>query len=51
PFPVIDITASIDEIAQLINKDNNAVLTRDMLGDYHIITKYDIIQAIGEKGV
>ncbi|GAB4207789.1 MAG: pyridoxal-phosphate dependent enzyme [Bacteroidia bacterium] len=51
PFPIVDITATIDEIAQLIDKDNNAVLTRDMLGDYHIITKYDIIQAIGERGV
>lgn len=49
PFPIVDVQTSLDEIARLINKDNNAVLTKDFLGDYHIITKYDIIQAISEK--
>ena len=49
PFPIVDVQTSIDEIARLINKDNNAVLTKDFLGDYHIITKYDIIQAVSGK--
>ncbi|MCX7728328.1 MAG: pyridoxal-phosphate dependent enzyme [Bacteroidia bacterium] len=49
PFPIVELTATIDEIAQLIDKESSAVLTKDMLGDYHIITKYDIIQSISEK--
>jgi len=49
PFPIVDLYATIDEIAQYITKDNNAVLTRDMLGDYHIITKYDIIQSVSQN--
>lgn len=49
PFPEVDLNVSIDEIAQLIDKENSAVLTKDMLGDYHIIAKYDIIQAIGNN--
>lgn len=50
PFPIVDLYADIDDIAKLIHKDNNAVLTKDMLGDYHIITKHDLIQAIGSMG-
>ncbi len=47
PFPEVDPYTLIDDIAKLINKDNSAVLTKDLLGDYHIITKYDVIQSIG----
>ncbi len=46
-FPIVDLYATIDDIAKLITKDNPAVLTKDMLGEYHIITKYDIIQSVG----
>ncbi len=47
PFPIVDLYSTIEDIAKLITKDNPAVLTRDMLGEYHIITKYDIIQSVG----
>ncbi len=47
PFPFVDAKASLEEISKSINKDNEAVLVRDMLGAVHIITKYDIIEAIG----
>lgn len=47
PFPIVDLYSTIDDIAKLITKDNPAVLTKDMLGEYHIITKYDIIQSVG----
>lgn len=49
PFPIVDLYASIDEIVTLINKENTAVLTKDLLGDFHIITKYDIIQIIEDQ--
>ncbi len=46
PFPTVHANASIEEVSKLINKDNPAVLMSDMGGNTHIITKYDIIEAI-----
>ena len=41
-------SAPIEEISKLINKDNNAVLLKDLGGNMHIITKHDIIQAVAQ---
>lgn len=46
PFPIVSGNASIEEVSKLINKDNPAVIMSDMGGNAHIITKYDIIEAI-----
>jgi len=46
-FPFVSPQAKLEEISKSINKENDAVLVRDMLGAVHIITKYDIIEAIG----
>ena len=46
PFPIVSGNASIEEVSKLINKDNPAVIMSDMGGNTHIITKYDIIEAI-----
>ena len=46
-FPFVAPQAKLDEISKTINRENEAVLVRDMLGAVHIITKYDIIEAIG----
>ena len=46
PFPFVHANASIEEVSKLINKDNPAVIMNDMGGNTHIITKYDIIEAI-----
>jgi cystathionine beta-synthase len=46
PFPTVDANADIAEISKLINKENNAVLVKDISGSVHIITKYDLIGAI-----
>ncbi len=48
PFPVVGEKASIEEVSKLINKDNNAVLMRDLGGNTHIITKHDIIHAVAQ---
>jgi predicted transcriptional regulator len=39
--------AKLEEVSKQINRENEAVLVRDMLGAVHIITKYDIIEALG----
>lgn len=47
PFPIVNENTPIEKLSMYINKENGAVLTKDESGDYHIITKYDIIQALG----
>ncbi len=51
PFPIVGEQATIEEVSKLINKDNNAVLMRDLGGNVHIITKHDIIQAVAKMTV
>lgn len=46
-FPFVDAQSRLDEVSKKINKENSAVLVRDWGGNIHIITKYDVIQAIG----
>ncbi|HCS21133.1 MAG TPA: cystathionine beta-synthase [Bacteroidetes bacterium] len=46
PFPVVKTGESIEAVARKINKENNAVLMMDLGGNWHIITKYDIIEAL-----
>lgn len=46
PFPVIGTEESIEDISKKINRDNNAVIVNDKGGNVHIITKYDIIDAL-----
>lgn len=46
PYPIVKANASIKEVTQLINKENQAVLVDLGNGKHHIITKYDIINSI-----
>ena len=46
-FPVVEFNTPIEKLRTLINKDNGAVLSKDEAGNYHILTKYDVIQALG----
>ena len=46
-FPVVAYNTPIEKLKTLINKDNGAVLAKDEAGNLHIVTKYDVIQALG----
>lgn len=46
-YPIVKENTSIAEVSKLINKDNSAVLVELKSGKYHIITKHDLIAAIG----
>lgn len=46
PFPFVHQDATIEEVSKQITKDNNAVLMKTLLGDIHIITKQDVIDAL-----
>jgi cystathionine beta-synthase len=47
-FPIVDFVAPVEKIGSLINKENGAVLSKDEKGDYHIVTKYDVIQSLAK---
>jgi cystathionine beta-synthase len=46
-YPVVAFDTPVERISSLINKENGAVLARDESGSYHIVTKYDVIQSLG----
>jgi cystathionine beta-synthase len=48
PLPVVEMNTPIDRLTKYINKDNGAVLARDESGDFHILTKYDVLNALGK---
>ena len=48
PFPIVSYSDTIDHVSSLINKNNNAVLMMDLGGNWHIITRYDVIGAMSE---
>lgn len=45
-FPFIHPDASLEEVSKHISKNNSAVLMRTLVGDIHIITKQDVIDAL-----
>jgi cystathionine beta-synthase len=47
PFPVVVENTPIEEVTKLINKETPAVLVELNNGEFHIITRQDIIASIG----
>jgi cystathionine beta-synthase len=47
PYPVVSFDTPLERLSSLISRENGAVLGKDDSGNYHIITKYDVIQALG----
>ncbi|HYK44272.1 MAG TPA: pyridoxal-phosphate dependent enzyme [Parafilimonas sp.] len=48
PYPVVEFETPVERLGSLINKGNGAVLAKDEKGDYHIVTKYDVIQSLAK---
>jgi cystathionine beta-synthase len=48
PFPLVSFDTPVEKLSHLINKENGAVLAKDEGGTLHIVTKYDVIQALGK---
>jgi cystathionine beta-synthase len=46
PFPMVDALASVEEVSSHFSKENTAVLVKDLGGEIHIITKFDVINAM-----
>ena len=47
-YPVVPFNMPVEKLSNLISKHNGAVLSKDETGDYHIVTKYDIIQSLAK---
>jgi cystathionine beta-synthase len=45
-FPTVQDTTPITQLNRYISKDMPAVLVHDRTGSLHIVTQYDLIQAI-----
>jgi cystathionine beta-synthase len=46
PYPVVDFNSPLEKISKLISKESGAVMSRDEGGTLHIVTQYDILQAM-----
>ena len=48
PYPEVAFDTPVERLSSFINKENGAVLSKDELGNFHIVTKYDIIQSLAK---
>jgi cystathionine beta-synthase len=47
-LPVVEMDTPLERLTHYISKDNGAVLTKDDSGQYHILTKYDVLDAFSK---
>jgi cystathionine beta-synthase len=47
-YPIVEFETPVERLGSLITKENGAVLAKDEKGDYQIVTKYDVIQALAK---
>jgi len=47
-YPVVPFTMPVEKLSKLISRHNGAVLSKDESGNYHIVTKYDLIQSLAK---
>jgi cystathionine beta-synthase len=45
-FPLVAFDTSVERLSSMITKENGAVMSKDEAGNYHIVTKYDLIQSL-----
>ncbi len=51
PYPVVSFDTPVERISSLISKENGAVLAKDDSGNFHIVTKYDVLQSFTHKAL
>ncbi len=47
-YPLVAFDTPVEKLSKLISKQSGAVLSKDEAGNYHIVTKYDIIQSLAK---
>jgi cystathionine beta-synthase len=48
PLPVVAMDMPIDRLGRFLDKGNDAALTRDEMGGYHIVTSFDLLAALSK---
>ena len=48
PFPIVAFDTPLERLSTMITKENGAVMSKDDAGNYHIVTKYDLIQSLAK---
>jgi cystathionine beta-synthase len=48
PYPIVAFDTPVERLGNLITKENGAVLAKDEKGDFHIVTKYDVIHSLAK---
>ncbi len=46
PFPIVEEDLAFRQLNKYLNKENHAVIARDRAGNLHVLTQYDVIQAV-----
>jgi cystathionine beta-synthase len=49
PYPVVAFDTPVERISSLISRENGAVLAKDESGNFHIVTKYDVLESFRHK--
>jgi cystathionine beta-synthase len=47
-LPMVEMDMPLERLKHYISKENGAVLTKDDSGQYHILTKYDVLNAFSK---
>ncbi|HEY1032746.1 MAG TPA: pyridoxal-phosphate dependent enzyme [Flavipsychrobacter sp.] len=47
-LPTVEMDIPLERLKHYINKENGAVLSKDDSGQYHILTKYDVLDAFSK---
>lgn len=47
-YPLVAFDTPVERLGKLITKENGAVLAKDEKGEFHIVTKYDVIQCLAK---
>ncbi len=47
-LPEVEMNTSLERLTHYISKDNGAVMVKDESGQYHILTKYDVLNAFSK---
>ena len=47
-YPLVAFDMPVEKLSKLISKQTGAVLSKDETGEYHIVTKYDLIQSLAK---
>ena len=47
-YPIVAFDTPVERLGNLITKECGAVLAKDEKGEYHIVTKYDVIHSLAK---